>query len=121
MVVRGFRLHTNEQRGPRALDVLQRLPPEVEYTRVKMIFLDLPSSISTLTWQAVETGDALITAFAGKTARAIERHLRRAERALPTVNDDAAGRERERIRMLRHELVQLCFQEVNRSRAQGSA
>lgn len=86
-----------------------------------MIFFDLPSSISTSTWQSAESGDALLTAFAGRTARAIEWELRRVERALPTMDDDAAGRERARIRMLRHELVQLCFQEVNRSRAQGPA
>jgi len=112
-------LHTNEQRG--RLGVLQRLAPEVEYTRIKMIFLDLPSSISTLTWQSAESGDALLTAFAGKTARAIERELRRLERALPTMDADVSGRERERVRLIRHELVQICFQEVERSRARGPA
>jgi hypothetical protein len=74
-----------------------------------MIFLDLPSSISTLAWQASETGDALLTAFAGKTARAVEQQLRRLERALPTMEADVGDRERQHIQMLRRELVQLCF------------
>jgi hypothetical protein len=114
-------LHANERRGPPAPDVLQRLPQEVEYTYIKMIFFELPSSISTLTWLTPETGDALLTAFAGKTARAVERLLRRLERALPTMEADVADRERQRVQMLRRELVQLCFQEVNRWRGQGPA
>jgi len=112
-------LPVNQQSAQRAVDVLRRLPKEVEYTRIKMIFFDLPSSISTLTWQSAESGDALLTAFARKTARAVERQLRRLERAIPTMDPSAADRERERVRMVRNELVQLCFQEVNRSRAQG--
>ena len=57
----------------------------------------------------------------GKTARAIERQLRRLERAVPTMEAEEGSRERQRVQMLRHELVQLCLQEVNRYSGQGPA
>jgi hypothetical protein len=83
---------------------IRRLPNGVEYTHIKMIFQDLPSSLTTLLWRDESAGDTLLTAFKGRTARAIQRALRRAE---------AIGHDRERVDLIRHELVQLCLAALN--------
>ena len=93
---------------PRASEepaVIRRLPEGVDYTHIKAIFLDLPASITTLLWMAAPA-DHLAAAFRGKTIRAIERTLRRHEQNSADL---------ERSRLIRHELVQLCYQELSRS------
>jgi hypothetical protein len=92
-------------RAPGEPAVIQRLPEGVDYTHIKAIFLDLPASITTLLWMA-EPADHLAAAFRGKTIRAIERTLRRHEQNSADL---------ERSRLIRHELVQLCYQELSRS------
>jgi hypothetical protein len=94
--------------APRASEepaVIRRLPEGVDYTHIKAIFLDLPASITTLLWMAAPA-DHLAAAFRGKTIRAIERTLRRHEQNSADL---------ERSRLIRHELVQLCYQELSRS------
>src|SRR5207249_5925871 len=98
-------MQANELRAPDAREVLERLHKDVEYTHIKMIFFDLPSSISTLLWNTPAADDALLSAFASKTVRAIERHVQRGEQALATADSEAAATERARLNMIRHELV----------------
>jgi hypothetical protein len=78
---------------------IRRLPKGVEYTQIKSIFMDLPSSLTTLLWADTSTADALLTAFKGRSVRATDRALRRADQRF----SDAR-----RAALIRHELAQLC-------------
>src|SRR5262249_20662084 len=90
--------------APGEPDFIRCLREGVEYTRIKMIFLDLPSALTTLLWSTQSQDDQLVTAFKGRTIRAIERALRRAETAQPDRLDAIA---------IRYELVSLCLHEAN--------
>jgi hypothetical protein len=79
--------------------VIPRLPKGVEYTHIKAIFMNLPSSLTTLLWADESSGDALLTAFKDRTVRAADRALRRAEES---------ASDRRQVALIRHELVQLC-------------
>ena len=83
---------------------IRRLPAGVEYTHIKMIFMDLPSPLTTLLWSTSSQDDRLLTAFKGRTIRAIDCALRR----------EAKGqRDRNEISAIRHELAQLALHEAN--------
>jgi hypothetical protein len=79
---------------------IRRLPDDVEYTAIRMIFVDLPSGLPTLLWGAQSDRNALLRAFKDGTVRAILRALRRAEIS-ETNRDLIAG--------VRHELVGYAF------------
>src|SRR5262249_31659207 len=83
---------------------IRRPPVGVEYTHIKAIFLDLPSPLMTLLWATHSQHDGVIATFKGRTVRAIDRALRRAEQAEGGSPDPAA---------IRHELVSLCLHEAN--------
>jgi hypothetical protein len=83
---------------------IRRLPPGVEYTLIKMIFIDLPSGLPTLLWAASSENTPLLRTFNERTVRAIVRVVRREEKSETN---------RERAARIRHELVQLCLAELN--------
>ena len=83
---------------------IRRLPRGVEYTRIKIIFIDLPSGLPTLLWVSRSHSNALLRAFNDRTVRATVRALGRAENS-ETNRELTAG--------VRHELVQLCLQELH--------
>lgn len=83
---------------------IRRLPAGVEYTLIKMIFIDLPSGLPTLLWAASSESTPLLRTFNERTVRAIVRVVRREEK-FETNREYAA--------LIRHELVQLCFAELN--------
>jgi hypothetical protein len=83
---------------------IRRLPPGVEYTLIKTIFIDLPSGLPTLLWAAGSEGNSLLRTFNERTVRAIDRALRREENSA-TNRDHAA--------LVRPELAQLCVAELN--------
>ena len=83
---------------------IRRLPAGVEYTLIKMIFIDLPSALPTLLWAAPSENTPLLRTFNERTVRAIVRVVRREEKSETN---------RERAARIRHELVQLCLAELN--------
>lgn len=83
---------------------IRRLPEGVEYTHIKMIFMDLPSALTTILWSTPSQDDRLVAAFKGRTIRAIDRGLRR---------EVETHRDRHEISAIRHELVSLCLHEAN--------
>lgn len=83
---------------------IRRLPPGVEYTLIKTIFIDLPSGLPTLLWATGSESSSLLRTFNDRTVRAIDRALRREENS---------GTNREHVALVRHELVQLCLTELN--------
>jgi hypothetical protein len=87
---------------------IRRLPQGVEYTVIKTVFFDLPTALPTFLWAARSDNNPLLRAFNDRTVRAVDRELRRAENA-QTNRDDVAG--------IRHELVQLCVQELSSPRS----
>jgi hypothetical protein len=82
---------------------IRRLPPGVEYTVIKIVFIDLPSGLPTLLWAARSDNNPPLQAFKERTVRAIIQALRRAEND-PTSSADVAG--------VRHEVAELCLQEL---------
>lgn len=83
---------------------IRRLPAGVEYTLIKIIFIDLPSGLPTLLWAASSESTPLLRTFNERTVRAIVRVVRREEKS--ETNREYAAR-------IRHELVQLCLAELN--------
>jgi hypothetical protein len=78
----------------------------VDYTRVGCFFLELPSSMTTLTWRAAPTAeDPALRSFAGKTFRTIDRLLSQREAALAHRPDGGAEEERRAITALRGQWV----------------
>jgi hypothetical protein len=91
-------------RGP--LAVLDRLPPGVEYTHVKMILWSLPAPMEVLAWVASDPNEPIWTLFRGKTFRALDRVLQQRERQLAAAGPAADTAARTHIEMLRHYFVQ---------------
>jgi hypothetical protein len=85
---------------------VRRRPDGVEYTRIETIFMDLPSSLTTLLWSTPSEDDRLVAAFKGRTIRAIDRALR---------HEANTDRDRHEISAIRHELAQLALYEANRA------
>ena len=83
---------------------IRRLPEGVEYSWIKTIFVDLPSGLPTLLWASRSDSNPLLRTFNDRTVRATVRALRRAENSETN---------RELIAGVRHELVQLCLQELH--------
>jgi hypothetical protein len=83
---------------------IRRLPPGVEYTLIKTIFIDLPSGLPTLLWAAGTKGTSLLRTFNERTVRAIDRALR---------HEENSATHREHAAPVRHELAQLCVAELN--------
>jgi hypothetical protein len=83
---------------------IRRLPAGVEYTLIKIIFIDLPSALPTLLWAASSDSTPLLRTFNERTVRAVVRVVRREENSETN---------REHAALIRHELVQLCLAELN--------
>ncbi len=89
---------------PDISDVIRRLPPGVDYTRIKQILLSAPPPLTVLLW-ASRSDDRVFALFRGKTYRAIDRELLRREQTLPTLPPEAAEKERSLLTGLRHQLI----------------
>ncbi len=101
------RVTTTSDGPPRgALAVLDRLPPGVEYTHVKMILWSLPAPMDVLAWIASDPNEPIWALFRGKTFRALDRVLQQRERQLATADPAADTEARAHIHMLRHYFVQ---------------
>ena len=99
--------------------IIQRLPPGVDYTHVKMIVLGLPPWLTTMTW-AADVDDPIWTAFRGKPYRTLDRALRQREMAYEGLPAPAAEKERQRLLALRHEFVQQFLGEINHPDRRGT-
>jgi len=99
--------------------VLRRLPPEVEYTRVKMIVHSVPPWLTTITW-AAQVDDPIWAAFRGKPYRTLDRALRKRELACKGLRPRAAAKEHQRLMALRHEFVQQFLGEINHPNRRGT-
>jgi hypothetical protein len=84
---------------------IRRLPDGVDYSRIKMIFMDLPSALASLLWSTPSSDDRVVTAFKEGSMRATDRALRRENP--PT--------DRPEVSAIRHELVSLALRETNGS------
>jgi len=93
-------------RHPLIPAVLQRLPPEVEYTFLKMILEDVPGPLMTTLWVDNQAADDVSRRFQQKTYGAVDRALRRAEAALARQRASSATDQLASIRALRHAWVQ---------------
>ena len=103
----GTRATTTSDGPPRgALAVLDRLPPGVEYTHVKMILWSLPAPMDVLAWVVSDPNEPIWSLFRGKTFRALDRVLRQRERQLAAAGPAADTEARTHIEMLRHYFVQ---------------
>jgi len=83
-------------------EVIRRLPPGVDYTKVKEIIWSLPSPLTVLAWV---TDDPRFAPFRGWTYRAVDRELRRREDTLNALAPDKAAQERALLTGLREQLV----------------
>lgn len=91
---------------PREPAVLQRLPPEVEYTFLKMILEDVPDPLMTTLWVDNQAADDAARRFQRKTYGSVDRALRRAEADLARQRASGATDRSATIRALRHAWVQ---------------
>ena len=66
----------------RLLAALERLPSDVEYTFVRMILDTLPPMLETAVWVNGAPTDKILTAFNQGTYGAVDRLLRKQEKAL---------------------------------------
>src|SRR3990172_4631810 len=89
-----------------ALAVLDRLPPGVEYTHVKMILWSRPAPMDVLAWVASDPNEPIWSLFRGKTFRALDRVLQQRERQLVAAGPAVDTKVRAHIEMLRHYFVQ---------------
>lgn len=97
---------TSEDPPLGALAVLDRLPPGVEYTHVKMILSSLPAPMDVLAWVASDPNEPIWALFRGKTFRALDRVLQQRERQLAAAGPAADTEARAHIHVLRHYFVQ---------------
>ena len=91
---------------PREPAVLQRLPPEVEYTFLKVILEDVPGPLMTTLWVDNQAADDAARRFQRKTYGSVDRALRRAEADLARQRANSATDRSASIRALRHAWVQ---------------
>ena len=98
---------TAPTRAPDEPAVIRRLPSGVEYTYVKLIILDLPSSLYLAPWLSTDTDDSIWSLFRGKTLRALDRALRlREQRAAAPDDPTVDSQDLPYTQMLRHFWVQ---------------
>jgi len=85
---------------------LNRLPPGVEYTHVKMILWSLPAPMDVLAWVASDPNEPIWSLFRGKTFRALDRALQQRERQFVAAGPAVDTKARAHIEMLRHYFAQ---------------
>ena len=97
---------TDPTRAPGEPAVIQRLPPGVEYSFVKLILLDLPSPLYIAPWLSTDTADPIWYMFRGKTFRALDRALRLRERGAAAPDPTVDPGRFQYTQMLRHFWIQ---------------
>jgi hypothetical protein len=87
-------------------DLAKRLPVGVEYTHVKMICHGLPSRLELMLWLGPPSSDPNWKLFRGKTYRALDRALLRAEGKVAELGAGADDTAKRHVEMLRYAFVQ---------------
>ena len=102
------------------MEILRRLPEGVDYALVKLILAKVPGSLTTALWTSRDH-DSLLKCFEAKTYVALDRELRRQERADTALPSGAKAERRLLLQALRYEWVREVMGEIDGLARNGAA